>query len=263
LLQCSRVLVLLKGNRPTIESDALERKLAEIGIFGGRIRRLIGDFDFLIDVWVREDTRRLLNEVCLNFNLMTTHSSVEPKYYDIDAVLNVQEAVDDLSADLLEKNENGFLKEIFEIVSKESPAASVQKFKDRGYGAPFLTNENAIEFIVQFESKGTLLPGAKTHYQKAIFEYGKRKIAELEESELLGRFAVLTLKESSDFLVMFSVRRFVNFSHIMLGMMRELREQRVHQDHTFSVKTLVDFDGQPRKEGKDGVIPMLLMETYL
>jgi hypothetical protein len=45
--------------------------------------------------------------------------------------------------------------------------------------------------------------------------------------------------------------------------MRELREQRVHQDHTFSVKTLVDFDGQPRKEGKDGVIPMLLMETYL
>ena len=247
LLHCSRVLVLLKGNRPTIESDALERKLAEIGIFGGRIRRLIGDFDFLVDVWVREDTRRLLNEVCLNFNLMTTHSSVEPKYYDIEAVLDVREAVDDISVGLVEKKENEFLKDIFEIVSKKSPAASLQKFKDRGYGAPFLIHDNAIEFIVQFESKGTLLPGAKTHYQKAIFEYGQRKIAELEESKLLNRFTVLTLKESSDFLVMFSVRRFVNFSHMMLGMMRELREQKSIKIIRFPLGPWLTLTGSPAR----------------
>jgi tRNA A-37 threonylcarbamoyl transferase component Bud32 len=261
LLQCSRVLILLKGNRPTIESDALERKLAEIGIFGGRIRRLIGDYDFLVDVWVREKTRELLEDVCQNFNLMTTHSSVEPRYYDIGDILDARS--NQPPEELSEKNEGELLKNIFEIISKETLSDSVQKFKDRGYGSPFSNNENAIEFIVQFETKSKLLPGAIVHYQKAVFEYGHRKIVELGEADLLSRFSVLTLKDSSDFLVVFSVRKFVNFSHIMLGIMRELREKRVHQDHTFSVKTLVDFDGQPRKEGRDGIIPMLLMETYL
>ncbi len=261
LLKCSRVLILLKGSRPTIESDALEGRLAEKGIFGGRIRRLIGEFDFLVDVWVRENIRTLLEDVCQNFNLMTTHSSVEPRYYDIEGILDIRSGQQPVA--LPEKTENELLKNIFEIISKESRSDAVQKFSDCGYGSPFSTNKNAIEFIVQFETKSRLLPGAIEHYQKVVFEYGHRKIVELGESELLSRFSVLTLKDSSDFLVIFSVSKFVNFSHLMLGMMRELRGKLVHQDHAFSAKTLVDFDGQPRKEGNDGIIPMLLMETYL
>jgi len=261
LLKCSRVLILLKGNQPTVESDALEGKLAEKGIFGGRIRRLIGEFDFLVDVWVGENTRTSLEEVCRNFNVTTTHSSVEPRYYDVKSILDIRS--DQQPTALSEKTENELLKNIFEIISKGSPTDAIQKFSDRGYGLPFPTNKGAIEFIVQFEAKSRLLPEAVVHYQRVVFEYGCRKIADLGESELLSRFSVFTLKESSDFLVIFSVSKFVNFSHIMLGMMGELRGKLVHQDHTFSVKTLVDFDGQPRKEGKDGIIPMLLMETYL
>lgn len=257
LLKCRKHLILLKGTRPTVESDALLKDLEDEGFFAPLIRRIVGDFDFVLEIWCSEQHFARLIELCTQFNLNTTRSTVEPLHFELVEGIRVND--EDFSAG--DWTPTTLIQTIREEIQRPDPDTTLNRFEELGFGRRVNTDENTIDFNIFLDCNSSLTDQAKRSYQGFLVEYLNKKLVKLEEEKLKERCLISLLKGKNSILLQLSVTKYRNFSTLLLGSMRELRTRKLEGSHEFSPRTYVDFDGVPRFIGFDGAIPRMILES--
>lgn len=256
-LNSKKHLFLLRGTRPTIESDSLCKDLEKSGFFSPKIRRIVGDYDFMLEIWCQDAHFDRLNQICSEFNLHTTRSSTQPLYYELEQ----SEYVCSAQFDSAGFTPTSFIQKIQDVISSSPTSEVIDYWESSGFGRRIVECENTIDFTIFLKCNNELTSQAKLIYQGFVVQYLSKKLSDLGEGELKNRNVISLIRGSSDIIMSLCIKDYKNFATLLLGTMRELRSRRLEGSHEFSPKTFVDFDGRARFEGYDGSIPRMILES--
>ena len=253
-LGCGKEFIFLRGSRPTAEGNLLSSTLEKGGIYGATIRRLLGNYDFMVEVWISDDQKDALVDACRKFLIEHTSSGTVPKSYSCELVRcgwNRQ-------LKTAKKTKEEILAEVHKLAVKSLKGGTEQLLK-LGYivnGKP--KNEDGIGFFLEIKSAHPLTEGGREYYGMLMYEYIATKLSD----KLRRQLWVFSASDASGFLISMIVPGITVYRDIMLGIARHLRKKATNEADKFGFNTHIDMDGDGFIVSDDGSIPTLLLKGF-